>query len=136
MPSETDLTALLKNLNPIVLEDDYVFCSTNLSIAECLHLKPIATFHEQEGLTLVLTMKTALANNMVYESTFRCITLTAQSSLNAVGLTSAVANILTQHNISANVIAAYYHDHIFVPSNRAEDALSALKDLSKSCITS
>jgi hypothetical protein len=54
------------------------------------------------------------------------ITLTVHSSLEAVGLTAAVSAKLTEHNISANVIAAYYHDHILVQSERAEDAMKAL----------
>ncbi|HBY88217.1 MAG TPA: transporter, partial [Colwellia sp.] len=32
------------------------------------------------------------------------------------------------NNISANVIAAYYHDHIFVQSEKAELALKVLND--------
>jgi hypothetical protein len=45
-----------------------------------------------------------------------------------VGLTAAVSAKLATKGISANVIAAYYHDHIFVQSTKAEIALSALKE--------
>jgi hypothetical protein len=51
--------------------------------------------------------------------------------LEAVGLTAAITSELATHGISANVIAGYYHDHIFVPSTRAHDALSALKSMSR-----
>ncbi|MEH6453460.1 MAG: ACT domain-containing protein, partial [Psychromonas sp.] len=37
---------------------------------------------------------------------------------------------LASHGISANVIAAYYHDHIFVQAEKADQALLALKELS------
>ncbi|WP_036823971.1 ACT domain-containing protein, partial [Photobacterium sanctipauli] len=57
---------------------------------------------------------------------FKGITLTVHSSLEAVGLTAAVATRLAEYSISANVVAAYYHDHVFVPVNRAEEALQAL----------
>jgi hypothetical protein len=57
--------------------------------------------------------------------------LTAHSSLEAVGLTAAVSTKLAANNISANVITAYYHDHIFVPCEKAEQALLALKELSE-----
>jgi hypothetical protein len=46
-----------------------------------------------------------------------------------VGLTAAVSAALTREGISANVIAAYYHDHIFVPEADAERALDALRAL-------
>ncbi len=58
------------------------------------------------------------------------ITLNVHSALEAVGLTAAVATALTREGISANVVAAYYHDHIFVPEVDAERALEALRALS------
>ena len=54
------------------------------------------------------------------------------SSLAAVGLTAAVAAALADHGISANVVAAFYHDHIFVPAERAEEALAALRAIQRS----
>ena len=62
---------------------------------------------------------------------FKGITLTVHSSLDAVGLTAAVANKLTEKGISANVIAAYYHDHIFVQTEKAALAIEALNEFSK-----
>lgn len=84
---------------------------------------------EAEGLTLVIPKQRADQHGIAYEGTFRCITLSVHSSLEAVGLTAVIATKLTEHNISANVIAAYYHDHVFVQNGRAEDALSVLKAL-------
>jgi hypothetical protein len=54
------------------------------------------------------------------------ITLNVHSSLEAIGLTAAVAGRLALHGISANVVAAYYHDHIFVPTADAERAVVVL----------
>ena len=59
----------------------------------------------------------------------RCIRLGAHSSLAAVGLTAAVSGRLAERGISANVIAAYHHDYVFVPADRAEEALAALGEL-------
>ena len=100
------------------------------SLAEYVTLEPIATFVEAEGLTLVLKKDLAQAASLKFEGTFRQITLTVHSSLEAVGLTAAVSAKLAAYGISANVLAAYYHDHIFVPSAKAEQALLALQELS------
>lgn len=94
-----------------------------------MYLEPIATFIESEGLTLVLTKDKADESGLNYEGIFRQITLAVHSSLQAVGLTAAVSTKLTAKGISANVIAAYYYDHVFVPSDKAEAALRALKEL-------
>ena len=81
-------------------------------------------------LTLVLEKKEALRAGLSFEGSFKQITLSVHSSLEAVGLTAAVASKLTQKGISANVIAAYYHDHIFVQASKAQKALLALKEFS------
>ena len=99
--------------------------SSNLDVSS---LSPLATFNEAEGLTLVLQKETAVANNLTFESVFKGITLTVHSSLDAVGLTAAVATKLASKGISANVIAAYYHDHIFVQKEKAVLALEALNE--------
>jgi len=44
--------------------------------------------------------------------------------------TASVATELANHGISANVVAVYYHDHIFVPEQKAEEALEILRRLS------
>lgn len=89
----------------------------------------MATFLEAEGLTLVLEKHKAQNSGLQFEGSFCQITLTVHSSLEAVGLTAAVSAKLAAQGISANVIAAYYHDHIFVQSAKAEMALLALKEL-------
>ncbi|WP_438295220.1 ACT domain-containing protein [Streptomyces sp. HUAS TT7] len=58
------------------------------------------------------------------------ITLSAQSAIEAVGLTAAVATDPAAHGISCNVVAGYHHDLLFVPYERAEEAVEVLNDLS------
>ena len=53
------------------------------------------------------------------------------SSLEAVGLTAIVSGKLAAYEISANVIAGYYHDHIFVPEQFADEALERVRNLKK-----
>ena len=90
----------------------------------------MASFVEREGLTLVLPSEAAERASLAFEGVFRQITLSVHSSLEAVGLTAAVAAKLTAKGISANVIAAYYHDHIFVPADKAQAAFRALQEFS------
>ena len=67
---------------------------------------------------------------LTYETAFKKITLQVHSSLDAVGLTAAVSSALANKGISANVVAAFYHDHVFVPSDRSEEAFQIVSSLS------
>ena len=129
-----DLNKLLNSMQPELIDKAFVFCTVAGNFKEYIALEPIATFIESEGLTLVLTKDKADEAGLNYEGVFRQITLTVHSSLQAVGLTAAVSTKLASKGISANVIAAYYHDHIFVSLEQAEQALLALKELSNESI--
>lgn len=94
-------------------------------------LNPVGFFQEKEGMTFILDLKDAIGKDIDCQSVYRLITLNIHSSLDAVGLTAAFSAKLTEKNISANVIAAYYHDHIFVPKEKAEQALNAILELQK-----
>jgi len=132
MKGLTDLEEMLSTLEPCLSEAEYVFHTVpNGRYGEFQNLNPIASFQESEGLTLVVSRGLAEKQGIDCSAVFRCITLNVHSSLEAVGLTAAVAGTLTDHGISANVIAAFYHDHIFVQKERAEDALQALEKLGK-----
>ena len=128
---ETDLRRLLVALAPVLLKPDYVFCTVaHATQVDYCELKPLASFREDEGLSLILEQIVADEAGLIYESVFKGITLTVHSSLDAVGLTAAVAGKLAEHGISANVVAASYHDHIFVPRGKAEQALKLLAAMS------
>jgi hypothetical protein len=82
-----------------------------------------ATISEDEGATVILPMGKA-------QSEFARITLQVHSSLEGVGLTAAVSTALAKAGIACNVVAAFHHDHLFVPWERREEAMEILQDLS------
>ncbi|MGL5757333.1 ACT domain-containing protein [Plesiomonas sp.] len=130
---ETNLTVLLQNMKPTLSKGDYVFVTvTESALPNILTYKPQGLFTESEGITAILLQQHADTLALSYSSVFNMITLTIHSSLDAVGLTAAVAGKLADYNISANVVAAYYHDHIFVPKSQAQQAMQALNEFSQS----
>ena len=132
MTGENDLEKLLASMSPELSDGEYVFCTfQNAIYGDYAELEPIASAEETEGLTLIIPKHKADENNLTYESVFRCITLTIYSSLDAIGLTAAFSNKLTEHGISANVIAGYYHDHIFVQYEHAERAIDVLSEFAR-----
>lgn len=129
MAAITELEELLRSMAPQLQDEEYVFCTLKDRQVSYTHLNPLMVFQEKEGITLIITAQAARTAGQDAGQTYRQITLTVHSSLDAVGLTAAVAARLAEHNISANVVAAYFHDHIFVPSEKAHVALRALTDI-------
>ena len=130
MAGEVNLQKLLKEMKPELNEGEYVYCLVN-SKDDTAGLDPLGYFLEKEGLTVILPKEKADAMKIHYTTAFAWITLTVHSSLEAVGLTAAVANSLTEANISCNVVAAFHHDHIFVPVKDSARAMDALQKLTK-----
>ena len=124
MAGETDLNALLRGMKPVLDPRRFNFSThADMTLTEAAQHSPIAVFQEAEGLTLIAEGDA--------KPRYAMITLTIHSSLEAVGLTAAVSTALTNERISANVVAAFYHDHIFVNENDADRAVAAIQKLSE-----
>lgn len=127
MKGEINLKKLLTAMSPDLSEGEYVFCSIKTAqYGDYADTLPIASFAETEGLTLVMLKDAAIKSGLSFEGVFKCITLGVHSSLEAVGLTAAVAGKLAENGIAANVIAGYFHDHIFIKSELADRAIGIL----------
>ncbi|MXO63823.1 ACT domain-containing protein [Altererythrobacter oceanensis] len=91
----------------------------------------IGTFREDEGVTAIVP--SALADDLGIEGPdFARITLMVHSDLEGVGLTAAVSGALAQAGIACNMVAAFHHDHAFVPAARGGDALTILTEVAAS----
>lgn len=123
-----DLSLLLSQMQPVLNPGQYVFCSLHEQTLP-QDVIPLATFREQEGLTVVLAKQDAdrLALSYIYVAAW--ITLNVHSALEAVGLTAAFSNALAQQGISCNVVAGFYHDHLFVAEADQARAMTALLTL-------
>ncbi len=121
--AERNLSRLIAALSPRLDPEPWVFVSMR-NVPSDTH--PLMTFREEEGMTLIVHPDEARRLGQPGGPAFRRITLGVNSSLEAVGLTAAVASTLTAIGISANVVAGFHHDHVFVPADRAEDALACL----------
>ena len=129
MAGETELATLLKGMKPVLNTGEYVFCTVE-DISQIGSSEPVATFREKEGVTVIIDRKLADQLKFPYSFVASWITLTIHSSLEAVGLTAAFSKALADENISCNVVAAYYHDHIFVPKADEDKAMEVLNRLS------
>jgi len=130
MAGETVLATLLRQMKPLLNKGEYVFCCVDVP-DEKYGQKAIAMFREKEGVTFILDKAVADGLGLSYEFVFAWITLTVHSSLEAVGLSAAFSNALSGAGISCNILAAFYHDHIFVSQKDADKAMKILQSLGK-----
>jgi hypothetical protein len=130
MAGETNLSELIKGMTPELQDGAYVFCTVN-DIHKISRNDTVCEFKEKEGVTVVIEQKKADTLRLNYEYVASWITLKIHSSLDAVGLTAIFSTELAKNDISCNVIAGYYHDHIFVDHTDADKAIRVLAVLSK-----
>lgn len=113
--------------------DDRAYCFVLVDPSSAPHAlgAAIGTFREEEGVTAIVpdTVARELGSQ---DPAFARITLMVHSSLTGFGLTASVTSTLAEHGIACNVIAAYHHDHLFVPLAEGERALALLEELSAS----
>ena len=115
MAGESDLSRLLAALDPQLHPERYSFSETSSPI---LGDGDFAIVREAEGLALI---------GPDPAGEWARISLGIHSSLDAVGLTATLAARLAEAGISANVVAALYHDHFFVQWDRRYEALDCLR---------
>jgi hypothetical protein len=127
METITDLETLISSMEPILDDVEYVFVTCKVR-PEFL-TPPILEFRESEGLALVVRRSEAERLGLKYEFPSKRITLMVYSSLSAVGFLAEICKALAQAGISVNPVSAFYHDNLFVPVDRAEDAMIILKNL-------
>ncbi|SEN70667.1 ACT domain-containing protein [Bradyrhizobium sp. OK095] len=131
MAGERDLGALLRGMKPELRPGVFVFCTIVADESIRAALNPLLTFREQEGTTLVILREEAEAAGLRYAFASRLITLTVHSALDAVGFLAAITARLAEAGISVNAVSAFHHDHLFVPVDRADEALALLQEMSK-----
>ena len=143
---EKSLPLLLASLEPVQNEGEFVYVSLKPKHPAVTRLLSkigtndlVAVVTESEGITFILRRELAEGDSFALGYDYDLggfiatwITLRVHSSLNAVGLTAAVAGALTQAGISCNIVAAFYHDHLFVPVEDGPKAMEVLKNLSQS----
>ncbi|MBD3678874.1 MAG: ACT domain-containing protein [Rhodobacteraceae bacterium] len=120
----SDRDAMIAGMSPALDAKTYVFASVE---DEELLPRAIAMIREAEGLSLILPLETAAELGLPVDLPMRRIILNVHSALDGVGLTAAVSATLAGLGIPCNVVAGFHHDHVFVPADRADEALGALR---------
>ncbi|WP_242084737.1 ACT domain-containing protein [Aestuariivivens sediminis] len=131
MSGEKQLRTLVRHMSPRLNEGTFVFVVTH-DLDRIDRTKTLCEIKEPEGTTVILKKDLADQLGLSYDYEASWITLCVHASLEAVGLTALFSNALAEHKISCNVIAGYYHDHLFLPKNDADKAMQVLRDLSAS----
>lgn len=117
-----DTAAMIAGMAPELDPRRWAFVAVTPDRAPELLGAALGTFREAEGVSAIVPAD--LAGDA---PVFARIVLTVQSDLEGVGLTAAVATALADAGIACNVVAALHHDHLFVPVDRADEAMVVLQ---------
>jgi hypothetical protein len=116
----------VQHLEPDCDQEEYVFVA--LPSADT-GVGAVATVQEPEGLSGILPRTEADRRGLAYDYVAARIVLGAQTDLDAIGVTAAVASELARLGISCNIVAGLRHDHVFVPHEQAPEAVAAIARL-------
>ena len=128
MSGEMDLAALLREMQPRLDAEPYGYGMIAAG-AVPQGVAAFAVIVEAEGTTVVAPAAGLVRAGIAHQGHWARISLTVHSDLAAVGLTAAIAAALARDGISANVVAGYFHDHVFVQWDRRAAAMEALRAL-------
>ncbi|KHK93145.1 ACT domain-containing protein [Novosphingobium malaysiense] len=117
---------MIAAMDPRLDPQRYVFCTGGT-----LQDGALATFREDEGPSQILSLDQAREAGFDVALPMARIVLQVHSALEAAGLTAAVATALAAEGIACNMVAAYHHDHVFVPESDASRALAVLEHLQR-----
>ncbi|MCG6904236.1 MAG: ACT domain-containing protein [Rhodobacter sp.] len=121
---------MISGMTPVVQPGLFVFITTgDPALVASLSCDAISTFREQEGLSMLIPLELARKSMLDVDSPMRWIALDVFSSLHGVGLTAAVSSALGEHGIPCNMVAAFHHDHVFVPAEMCDRAMGVLTAL-------
>ena len=129
MPGETNLQKLLGSMSPELLPGIFVFATLPPGTPMPAGINPVMIFRESEGDTLILLEEEARAADLLAVFPSRMITLNVHSSLDAVGFLAAITTRLATAGMGVNPVSGYFHDHLFVPVDRADKAMAILEDI-------
>ncbi|NDW53098.1 ACT domain-containing protein [Aliiroseovarius sp. PrR006] len=130
MSGETNLDELIKSMSAVLVDGLYVFVTVQPD-QPLPDIEPRMTFKEAEGTTYILLKSEAEKLGLPYEFPCRMITLNIHSSLEAVGFMARIATELAKYDMGVNPVSGFFHDHLFVPDGRQEDAMNVLKAMSQ-----
>ena len=130
--AESDLSTLLSTLEVIRRDGVWRFETIDkdaASWADLVNLRQVRDiamlFQESEGLTVI----TSADDETPQDNRWAWLELSVYSDLQAVGFLAKVAAALAEAGVPCNAVAAYHHDHIFVPEAKAETAIAAIEAL-------
>jgi hypothetical protein len=132
MSGETNLDVLLGSMRPTLQDGVFVFVTLAPGAAPPADVDPVMVFGEREGQTLILRQADATRTGLAGAFPCRMITLDIHSALEAVGFLAVVLPALAAAGMGVNPVSAFFHDHLFVPAERAEEAMAILRGLAES----
>lgn len=139
---ETSLSKLLQTLKVTLHPETYTFITLPPTFTGQVDFNPNVQmlFRESaEGSTTLILKGGSLEQLQTYTDSgaeissvkWRMLTLNVHSSLEAVGFMAVVSKVLAERGVSCNVVAGWFHDHVFVQREKADEAVEALKRLAE-----
>ena len=119
---------LIARMSPRLRPGRYLFC--RVPDESVVPAGAVVTVAEDEGRTVVVP-EAEVPEGAPAEYPCAWITLEVHSSLDAVGFLAVVTGALAGAGLSVNPVSGFHHDHLFVPWERRDEAMTVLRELAR-----
>jgi hypothetical protein len=128
--SETlDLTYLIKNMNPTLMEGEYVFCKVNTDSKKVHELEPVSTFKNGKEYIVIITKENADKNKFGYSDIYKMVSLEIQSNKSEAEFLAVITGVFADQGILSKLFTLLDVCYLFVPVEKIKDAQQLLHDL-------
>lgn len=124
-----DLSYLIKNMKPTMLEGEYVFCEINKNGYDVFELDPVSVLSIGNNYTLIIPKQKAVERKIEFKTIFNMLSLSVKDNNEDGEFIAVIAGVFADQCIPAKFISAIGTHYLFVPTNKTKEAMQLLFDL-------
>ncbi len=131
MSEALDLTYLVKNMNPVLFDGEYVFCNVNIESKKIHELEPVGAFKFGKGYTVIITKVNADKNQFGYSESYKMISLdvNVNGKKSEAEFLAVITGVFADQGISSKIFSGIDICFLFVKIEKIKDAMQLLHDL-------
>ena len=129
MSDTMDLTYLIRNMNPVLLDGEFIFCKVNIDSKKIHELEPISSIKTGKEYSIIIDKLKADKNRFGYNKIYKMVSLKLPSNHSEAEFMAVITGVFADQGIPSKVISCEEECYLFISTETIEDAVQLLHDL-------